>query len=191
MIIPAGYAQVNIKMGGAALPLGAQVTFGVENPLGQVANSIASSVIAAFNSNNVPGFISTGVQFVSVLVKRGPNATGEQQDLPWGVPGERAGAVCPPNVAFLVRKQTQLGGRKGRGRMFFPGVIDTDVDGAGIVVPAVAAGLLDDLGNAFADLVNDSLSPMLLHGDGATQPTLITSLFVDPRVATQRRRLRR
>lgn len=98
--------------------------------------------------------------------------------------------TCPQNCAVLVRKQTGLGGRAGRGRMFLPPFALDE----GNVSPN---GLLDsDFRNDTQDSMDawmGGLTPVLLHDSltpGAPAPTPITNVIVDPRIATQRRRLR-
>jgi hypothetical protein len=77
--------------------------------------------------------------------------------------------------------------------MFFPGCPEGDVGADGIIVPAILA-LWQTAFTALRDgLVTDNLAPVLLHGGSGVVPLpmTITSLTVDSKVATQRRRLRR
>jgi hypothetical protein len=119
--------------------------------------------------------------------------------------GANTDAALPPNCAFLVRKQGS-GGRGARsGRAYLPGVPEGVVDNEG----NIDAGLIDDTNGhlqAFLDGVSDTGNsggnryPVIVHRPpGAREPgpqvvqgssTRITSLTVDPRLGTQRRRLR-
>jgi len=122
-------------------------------------------------------------------VKFGPNATGpfaEYTEIRSGPRNEDAEA---PSVAVLVEKVTNFGGRANRGRFFVPGISYGDV--------AVGGGLASEpqtffqtQANAFlARLDTEGLDMVLLHG-ASSDPTTVTSLNVDGRAATQRRRLR-
>lgn len=111
-------------------------------------------------------------------------------ELPASVDGLQEPGTPPQNCAVLLRKQTGLGGRSGRGRMFLPpfNLAETNV---------ASNGLLDsdyrsDMQAAVNTWMGD-FSPVLLHDSatpGSPAPTPITSVVVDQRIATQRRRLR-
>lgn len=125
----------------------------------------------------------------------------------------------PPNVAYLVEKRTSLGGRRGVGRMYVPGVPETNVDDAGNIVGTSLSGINTQLTEMLAGLLGAAtgsytglaVTPVLLHSNSSTttrttapgsvtitrtegaaggSPTPITQLQLDPKVATQRRRLR-
>jgi hypothetical protein len=102
------------------------------------------------------------------------------------------------NTAWLIKKATATGGRRGRGRAFWPGVRADQVTDAGVVTAATvasyASNLLTYLNSVKATAgVGDMV---ILHDDapGATTlfaPSPVTLLTMDNRVASQRRRLRR
>lgn len=101
---------------------------------------------------------------------------------------------APPNVCTLVRKNTGFAGRKFRGRMFLPSVAETQIDAAGIIAGSLVTDVTaegDDFLAALADdgIIGYAIPARLLHSD-ATAPTAITSLVCDPKVGTQRRRMR-
>lgn len=108
------------------------------------------------------------------------------------IPGTNSGNSCPNNTAFLVRKVTAQGGRRGRGRMYWPGVPEGDVGPTGVLT----SGALNDLGTA-CNLLKSNLEALLsvdglvlFHETAPFTPTPITDLLHMPRVATQRRRMR-
>jgi hypothetical protein len=105
------------------------------------------------------------------------------------VAGGNGGAAMTPQVAYLARKSTALAGRKNRGRMYLPGVTETEVDGAGLV----SAAFQGDMNTAFAALITswagNDLTPVILH-NSLEAPTAIDQLTLESVVATQRRRLR-
>lgn len=208
MTIPVGYAEITYKFTGAAAPLGAYVVFGVQNVLDSSAGTVAQSARLAFSGSTLPARLTDDVAVTEVRAKLGPDATGDFASVTGSWPGTQATTSMPPQVATLVRKVTASGGRRGRGRMYFPGVPETGVDDAGVIsgagVTAWTTALADFLGALTANDV-----PMFLLHDPATiwtlvngqprrvptsdpipEPDLVTSLVVDPKVATQRRRLR-
>jgi hypothetical protein len=120
----------------------------------------------------------------------GPNATGPSATSPATTDGGEAVAVTVASAAALVRKVTNAGGRKHRGRIFLCGVPEEDVDNASNIEGAALTNLQGAMDTLLADAETNNLRLMVLHGD-ATAPSLITSLAVQSKVATQRRRLRR
>ena len=193
MTIPVGYGQINWKMGGSALPTGAEVTMGIDISAALITQAeVANLAIEGWDAEIAP-WISDGFELTSVLVKYGPDATGPSIEIGASVNGEHAGVGAPPNVAYLLKKITADGGRAGRGRLYVPGVPEAQVDSAGLLTSTVRNGL--DAGwEAFAAaFVAEAIGFVVLHQDGSpiSTPSPITSLVVDNRVATQRQRLRR
>jgi hypothetical protein len=193
MLIPSGYAQANLKFGGTGLPNGAEVTIGLDmNVVLGTPSAIASLVIGAYNDNVDP--IMTGsVTLESVLVKFGPNDTGPSAEVASGNSGSGGGSGTSPAVSWLVRKVTPFGGKAGRGRMYWPGVQESEVDVAGVLSSGFVSGAQTAMDNFLADLIAADIPPVVLHGAGSplTTPSPITSLEVDNVVATQRRRQRK
>lgn len=110
-------------------------------------------------------------------------------------PGSAPNFPMWPNTAVLVRKQGDLGGRRNRGRMYIPGLaLRTLVSPAGVIDSAFLADLQTNLTDFLDNL--DSLTepgPMTLvtlHSSGTPTPASITTLTAQPKLATQRRRLR-
>jgi hypothetical protein len=113
------------------------------------------------------------------------------------VQGGAAGSIVPQNTAYLVHKRSGTGGRGGRGRMYLPGVGESVVDNTGNVSAGKLNGLQTALNLFIVELADgpDIEDMVILHNSpGAyalAAPTRVTSLVIDPVVATQRRRLRR
>lgn len=107
--------------------------------------------------------------------------------------GTNTGDPVPQNSAYLIRKRSGLVGRKNRGRMYIPGVIESGVNELGQLTTGVANALQSTWGdfrtNIEADANFDGLSILHSLGD-STIPTPVTALIVDTVIATQRRRLR-
>jgi hypothetical protein len=108
------------------------------------------------------------------------------------VTGLTAGSALPPNCAYLVRKLTDLGGRRARGRMFIPGVPEGTVGANGVLtgagLTAVNTAVLALLTNLEGNAAVEGL--VLFHDTAPFTPTPITSLEAQSKIATQRRRMR-
>jgi hypothetical protein len=191
-VIPSGFAQINWKFTGTSCPNGAEVTLGVDisSFSGSPADA-AGDAITAYNDNVDPIMPAT-VTLASVLVKFGPNATGPSAEVSSGNAGSGGGASTSPNVCWLVHKTTALGGRAGRGRMYWPGVQESEVDPSGTLSGAFVTGAQTAMDNFLGDLGTALLIPVVLHGAASplSSPTTILELNVDGVAATQRRRLR-
>ena len=191
-VIPSGFAQINWKFTGTSAPRGAEVTLGVNiSSFAGSAADAAAAAITAYNDNVDPITPAT-VTLASVLVKFGPNATGPSAEVPSGNAGSGGGASASPNVAWLVHKVTALGGRAGRGRMYWPGVQESEVDPSGTLSSAFVTGAQTAMDGFLADLGTALLIPVVLHSETSplSAPTTITELTVDGVAATQRRRMR-
>lgn len=110
--------------------------------------------------------------------------------------------TLPQNNAFLVHKRTGKSGRRNRGRLYLPGVEETAVDDRGVLTGAFlgtyqgwlttwlarfGAGALLEFGMCILHTYPEGGSTAGSEMD----PTRVTSLVLDPVIATQRRRLRR
>lgn len=194
MIIPDGFAQVNLVFSGSGMPTGGEVTQGINvqafagNPT-ECAETIAAGIL----TSAIEDLWVAQVTLAEVRVKFGPNATGPSGVATMGEAGDAGGTGWTPNTSMLVQKVTALGGRAGRGRSYWPGVPEAMVDVAGALdttFQATAQGVFDDW---LAKLAADDLNAVVLHGAGSpiSLPTAIQAFVVAPIVATQRRRLRR
>lgn len=193
MAIPDGYGQVTHLFGGAALPLGAAVTYGFTRGMNPSPPAEFAEIFHDAFADNIMSQVGTSVTLLSTLVKFGPDATGPSAEFADPRTGGNAGTVLGPNTAFLVRKQTAMGGRAGRGRMYIPGVRETSADDAGVLQPASVALMQAEVDAFLVQVGAANVNLVVLHQAGSplTTPTDITGLQVDGRVATQRRRLRR
>lgn len=184
-IIPEGYGQATIFFSGAGAPLGAATTFGFANPTDKGAAQLANNVEASWVTAMIPKMSSALTQY-QVQIKLGPNdegATAENNDVNVGT---AAATAVSPNVAWLVDKVTALGGRRHKGRMFVPGLVEGDVSASGIITGSGYQTAVDDL---YDFLVADDINMVILHNSVGT-PTPVTSLSSNAKVGTLRRRLR-
>jgi len=109
--------------------------------------------------------------------------------------------MLPPNNNLLVKKSTNLGGRRGRGRCFIPWVVqDAACDEVGVIDPTSLSVRISDAESWLAVLAGTTPgtyeSPMyLLHdsrGAGTEPaPTIVTGLTCPALIAVQNRRIGR
>lgn len=204
LLIPPGFAQLSIPMRHTGLSRAAVVTFGIEY-------SEADTPYANILDWVLQQWGETLGATVDSEVTQGPiegrfGVTGGE---PIGIVGTdtftsiSVDARPPAQVALLIKKSTNRGGRRGRGRMFLPWAVnETSVSELGVV----EAGTLSDFQDAADAFLlaigtasgEDGPNPMfLLHVQSDEQsttpgvPNVVSALEVQALVATQRRRLAR
>lgn len=193
MLIPLGFAQINAIHTGTSLPFGAQWTLAVNHDnIEQTPIQVAQAFEDALQVSNLYDQVCLGVTMTSVLVKFGPNDTGKSALEPANEPGVN-GNQAAPQAAFLIHKNTDDGGRAGRGRFFLPGVPDATLNPSGTIVSANLSAMQTALETFRTNLIANDLIPVVLHNVGSplSSPSPITSFSADARAATQRRRMRR
>ncbi len=194
MIIPDGYAQINIRFTGTGAPTGAEITCGVNLDIfpGTPAD-LAQKALVYFQSAAIRARLSSEVTISSCVAKYGPNATGPSAEFTLPVAGTGPSAASSPNTAWLVRKNTGFGGRTGRGRWYIPGIVDGSVFSNGVIIGGEVTLMTTALEAWRTSMTTDGVVPTLLHGAASPVqvPMPITSFVTDFKVATQRRRLRR
>lgn len=204
LLIPDGFAQITIPMKHDRLNREAVTTFGVDSSAWGPALSVGlDGVLADFQSS-----FATTIDN-EVLVGPARAAVGTLTDEHIAAEGTNSfrgtfsGETPPVNCSVLVKKASNRGGRRGRGRMFLPWFIgEGDVEDTGALDP-IAQGNLQVVADAFlaALPVGTFSTPMyLLHSEShpdTTNPTPpgspneVTGLFVDGIIGSQRRRLGR
>lgn len=107
----------------------------------------------------------------------------------------RSGSFPPTAMSCIVRKVTNELGRRGRGRMYVPGIIsENEVDQDGSIVAARRTAvnqLFDDWYDTLAaPPLETALPPVLFHASAPTNPTPITSFAVSDLVGWIRGRIR-
>lgn len=195
VVIPVGYAQMNMRWSVAGDAEFMYCTLGLFDVTGSKLPAVqAADVGAAWDAStfttaaNMLAGWSAGTVLTTVMDPSGPLTfeTGT------AVAGSAAAGTLPNNCAVLVRKQTAAGGRRNRGRMFIPPAYSNEsgVNQVGTLDPAtvtVYQNLINSLEN---ELVAVDMLPMVLHSNGGI-PTAITNFLVQPKLATQRTRMRR
>ena len=188
MIIPVAFGQSAAIFSGASLPDKAAVVFGhhITNTL-TVAET-AEAISGALEDTIMHRLCNT-VTLEKVVTKWGPTATGPSAEFAGAVPGLLAGTPAYPEQCMLVRKHTALGGKKHRGRFYWPGMRRADINDDGTIDPA-EVGEWTDASRSFLTAMSAlDLGLALLHTT-AGDPDDITDVTAEAVIATQRRRLR-
>lgn len=202
VIIPPGFAQAVVPFQHALLARTAFVVFGVD--VSGLGGDYEAGADAVTRSITIPWQDELDSEVVV-----GPTTlrVGQDGGDPLSVSGSfsdngsEAASMLPPNVALLVKKNTSLGGRRGRGRLYMPWVLQEagandigTIDGASLAARQANATAM--LASLTSEPVTGIETPMVLLHDSSgagvePPPTVVTSLLVDSRVATQRRRMGR
>ena len=190
--IPSGYGEATLEIrGGPSDPI--NIVFGYEfGIINQTPNENAQNCYEAFfgGSNIWSRMVGPliGVRCDVRETEGGALRTGSYSlNTATGSPGLLA---LPPNNAVLIRKVTAAGGRTGTGRMYVPAMIETEVDSSGLISGASQANIQAGATGMLGDMSTNDIPMYLLHDSALIAPNLVTSLSVQTRVATQRRRLR-
>lgn len=187
--IPNGYGQVNLFFTGTGWPSGGEVTFAFRNIANEDPATNAATIRDIIDTR-LAEQIPENLTISSILVKHGPNDSGPFDLLGTSIVGTGSSAQVQPNMAILVRKTTGLGGRRGRGRWYWP-VAEDQVDTGGALQSFVVTGMNADCADVLADLTAADLPMMLAHTAEDLTPATVTSMSCQAIAATQRRRLRR
>jgi hypothetical protein len=201
--LPTGYWMASLHFGGTALPLGATVVIAGLVNTGDTPSSVGTAIITRLRAAGGP-LVSTNTNFSSsatfqdVLVKFGPLDTGPAATVAAGGAMGSVGAdAATPATAVLINKSTGLGGRRGRGRMFFPGISESVIGTGGFLLPATVTSLQSAF-TQFNNAMTSAGQPLeILHrydpalGESPMAPTGVLSLDVQALAGTQRQRMRR
>lgn len=140
------------------------------------------------------GQITAGSRWVGVrLIVGNDGPPGEFNSSSSAGAGTPTGDTEQLQVQGLLHKSTAFAGRKFRGRMYIPDILDSQCDSVGNL-NASAVAKLQAIADAWFGLsAADALihAPQILHGDGITAPTEVVAISVEGKVATQRRRFSR
>jgi hypothetical protein len=203
LIIPVGFGQAvyEMRLTGDSEPIVVTMGHDLDNALGDYED--AASVLYQYFTSYMCFELSNQytVTAVSLYVGQdgGPPALFEfAPSSP--VVGPSTGTPLPQNCAVLVRKRTSSAGRRGRGRIYMPGIAESEVNPAGVIGTTTRNNWQTAAENWFeacrdgADTFVAYPMVVLHRSEGAgvePPPTVITALEVDTVIATQRRRLRK
>lgn len=197
VIVPITYSQAVIRWGLTGDPSPMVCTLGVGPHPGHSPTDVAEEIYADLvmaGSVCAAAQMSTHYQLQGVTVyfqNTGGFEIGAYDDV---LQGTGNSTPLPSNCAFLVRKNTTLGGRRNRGRFFVPPFmeVESNVTPTGAIAANFAAiqARWDVFYNALTSVTPlFALQPVLFHSDGGT-PTPITGFSLQNTIATQRERMR-
>lgn len=196
-IIPPGFAHVFLRWTVAGdneemlSSIGVRLRAGVSDP-----SLVAANLLTDWTANWTAS--SLGSQWVLVGARA---YIGSDGDYPVGEfllnqAGTGGLANLPNNCALLTQKRTALGGRRNRGRMFIPSgyTAESVVSETGVITAGNLATWQTRMTDFLADINANPTAydaAVILHSSAPALPTVITSLTVSNRIATQRKRMRR
>lgn len=199
-VIPPGFAEVGIQFKHNSDPDPWYITFGIDT--GEYTGSLAlmANACGVRWMDTVGVFLSSDVRCSGVRLTAGQDGPDNLTIfVPLEIQGPASYDMLPQNCALLVQKQTPQPGRKGKGRMYLPGILqEAKVNAVGGVNGDFLSDVQAQL-DAFLEVMNvgepglDPLPMYLLHnnyGAGTPLPSSITALVGQSTIATQRRRLR-
>lgn len=198
LIIPPGFGNAAIVMTSTVGTPPLVTTIGVDmSNAGGAHVDVANVVMSAYaNSIGTTTDSSITVSHVTLTVGQDGPGGSVDSDLP-PIPCTRSGSSTPVSLAAIIRKSTNDLGRRGRGRMFLPGVLTQTEVGEDGVIPSVRVGTLQTAVSDFYDLLAEStdpttgpLPPVLFHSAAPADPSPITGLTVAPLVGWIRGRIR-
>ena len=199
LVIPPGFAQIEVEMRNSGDPDPWYWTFGLDGSELGGDWSLAATRVASGLDTYIAADFSTSTSVTAVIVKAGqdggpPLVARFEGDIGGGA----SSAKLPQNCALLVSKPTGRAGRAGRGRMFIPNYLsESAVDNVG-VIDNTAYNSYVTAWNDFYEYVEGSdtgfpTPVVLLHNagvPGGTTPDHVLGFVPQRVIATQRRRLR-
>ena len=126
----------------------------------------------------------------NIRVKFGPVATGPTFERATAANGGVGGEAAHANTAYLVRKVNPFMTGRRSGRFFMPGVSDSVATPDGAIAEANLDSFQTAL-DAFYDGWVANIGDLKIFPASGSDPNPVTSLAIDARAATQRRRFRR
>jgi hypothetical protein len=137
------------------------------------------------------GNMSQDSVLTSMSFRLGSAATDDPvEEVDVNLPGIASGECLPCNNALLVQKRTAFGGRRNRGRNFWPGLEKNGVSDAGLIASATLGGMQTNWEAMQAGMEALGYDPVLLHQQAPFPPTPVVTFTCQQKVATQRTRLR-
>lgn len=191
IVIPTGFAQVTFNYDSEIFASGKGATvLGVTIQNTGSLNDTLAAVMSAWGTMVVKHMVNVITMTSTVLVT---SSSRLESAAPFQ--GDNTFALPPPNSALLVRKVTSGRGRRHQGRMFLPGLVaEADVDSAGNLTGGTRQTMQGFLNDFMTNLDVNGIVPVILHDDeGESEvpsPSIISEFLVEPKMATQRRRLR-
>lgn len=191
--IPPGYASFAVEHWLLNYARPAVCVWGLNYPAGLgdpvlAANQIQSAYISAFAAG-----IDSNVTIRSSKLTIGQDAADPIVAVATtSGPGTAVRESTAPALAVMLELNTNLGGRRNRGRKYLPWAAnDTSVSEQGILEASSVTGWNSRAAAFISGLDSYDVSLVILHGTGSTTvpaPTPVTSITTNPVIRTQRNR---
>lgn len=183
------FGELSFIFSGINAPTGAVSTLGVESPVVDFFNVTWQNELVGLSTDLVQLTCNTALVLDRIDIKVGPVSSGPTISLPVAENGAQTGDTMGPQVAMLVRKQVDNVSTRLAGRMFWPGLTVGNVTPGG-QIDSTPLGLFQDAWDDFYDgLVALTSAPYIFTQSSDPRP--VSSLTVQDKIATQRRRNRR
>lgn len=189
----------------ALAPRQAEVTIAFHAEAAITAQVAVDVFQTTFNARFGPQ-LDSNVVIEKPLINLGDGSNVPHQAIGSAAAGAGGNAVVspPPQVSYLAKKQTALGGRKNRGRTFFPWLSSiNEIAESGQLSGAFIAGFQPRLTGALTDWTANSMVMVIANKTLAIDPSTgksyvthigmgpeVTAWIAESLVGTQRRRLR-
>ncbi len=200
LIIPTGFAQAVYEITLLNDPQPMVVTLGHDVSAIVGTMQTAAELLHTRFQDTIRTEMGNDYRFegVSLYVGQGVGPPLVFESTQVGANGLGGASSLPQNCAHLVRKRTSAAGRRGRGRLYLPGVNESSVNNIGVMDNVFFTAIQNKLNSWYAALTAPTtgvaLPPVILHraeGIGVEPaPTPVTVFSLSSTVATQRRRLR-
>lgn len=194
-ILPPGFISVLMPIQRSGDPEPYAVTWAfdprieIDDPQA-VANAVQTNFVAHWASS-FPNDCVLGPAYVQIGQDGGDPTVGTAASTGTG---SNTSEFAPQNCALLIQKRSVFGGRRNRGRCYFPVITETAVNEIG-ELSLTQVNSYQTIADAWLEDYNDpdtGFGPMvILHTSPPSTPTVVTTLRVQRLIATQRRRLRR
>lgn len=202
LVIPAGFAAVEMLTRHVSASHQAEVTFGIDISDATGGDTDIANACTSIWADAWAGLTDAGVQIgPSIIHIGGASPPYLRVDGTFTAAGTVTGETVPSNCAALVRKLSGQAGRGGRGRDYVPWVLrDSQVDDVGNIDGTTLVNLQTAAENWLTGMQagdggSGPIPVVILHNaEGSTAadpPALVSAVVVDLLIATQRRRLGR
>lgn len=197
LVIPPGFAQHRLRYRLTNDPEEMIITLGTE--IGELTDpNLLASAIFNLASTTISGAAEMYPTWTFVGVDTYIGQDGGDPTIGTyngNLVGTRTVAAQPPNnCAVLIRKTSAFGGRRNRGRFYFPPMSlgETAVNENGVIAGPTLTGLQANFTEFYDQLVFDDLyNPVILHSVAPFTPTPVTAFQVQAQIATRRKRMRK
>lgn len=196
--VPDGFVQITFDLNDAAGGSDTQVTHDAKLITGIFDYGPTADAIMTAVGTNAWWTANVQLEQVSIRVLNS-DATGQSSLAP--IPGGQGTSSVPINTAMLVRKRINLVGGRQQGRMFWPGISPGNVNFDGTIFSAVQTALQANIQQAYDDVVALAAVEELVTIQYNRAPNgniidyagnrFVAGWDLQPKLATQRRRMRR